>query len=67
MTVAEILAQRADGLEPPVVEDDGNVAVDSGRVPFLDDQWAVKAPGDLFSGTVVGVVPIVPAWGTSNS
>ncbi len=67
VTDAEILVQRADVLEPPVVEDDGNVAVDSGPVPFLDDQWAVKAPGDLFSGAVVGVVPIVPAWGASNA
>ena len=63
MLVAETLGEFAVAFQAPVVENDRNVMVDDGRVRLLDDQGTVKAPGNLFPGPVVGVVPVCAGMG----
>src|SRR3546814_8005889 len=55
--VAEVFADRGVLQEAPVVENPGDIAIDSDRFGLLDDQRAVKAAADLLEAPLVRVVP----------
>ena len=48
---------RAVGVQPPIVDDEGNVAIDRNRLGFLDDEQAVKAAVLLHDLMSVRVIP----------
>ena len=57
MPVAEVVADRAVVLQPPVVEDPKQIAVDFRRRRLFHDQRAIEAAGELHVRAQMRVIP----------